>query len=431
MLKGVNKHSVDPSQRSMFKNAWTIPEGIIGATIVEAKVIDINLVLWTVDCVTQFDQKQYFNVQISTPYIHTNYGEGIYVMPDVGAKCHICIPSDGPPPYVLDFIVSQEIPPVAQETSYQKNYVTGDVTTSTTGYTVNDDSNVGASFHAGRTRAKPGDIYIKGRDGNFITLHKGGVLQIGATELAQRIYIPLQNLITDISQNYRHYNTGGSINWFLSMGESKTNPPSVYKETYRLLAADKYATIRITKGLLKDVVHESGISNSTANSFGMGAKANPIVLEVAITPDGFEAETGATTSSTDKATVLRYFFDKAGNALFRTEANIAIIAKKQLRVAISDNIDISTDKNFKLTAVETLDINGGKLTTIDATKIRLNGGSRAVAFVGSKVTCRLKLPWQGMGGGPAPVVIPPQHPVTGLPQEVEGEIISGNTTILV
>lgn len=78
------------------------------AHIYEGKVVDLNMNLWTVDVISQFDQRTYPNVQVSSPYMHSDRGSGIYVMPEIGAKCHVCVPSDGPPPFVLDFIMPQE-----------------------------------------------------------------------------------------------------------------------------------------------------------------------------------------------------------------------------------------------------------------------------------------------------------------------------------
>lgn len=417
MLPGSNnKTGPDPLQRTQFRSSWTQPEGTVGATIIEAKIVDINVVLWTVDVVSQFDQKYFFGVQVASPYMHSNAGEGFYAMPELGSKCHLAIPSDGPPPYVLDFIMPQEsIPNAATDDSPEGTTPTN------------------ATFAGGRVRAKPGDICVRGRDGNFIILHRGGVLQIGATELAQRIYIPLQNLVTDISQNYRHYNTGGSVNWFLAAGESETNPPTILKETYRLMAGDAKATIRITKGLLKDFVPEpSSGGGSDISAAGIGSE--PIVWEVVIAPDGFDPDNGAIDANTPKKTKLRYFFDKGGNAFLRTEGSVVMVCHKKLRAVVSDDIAISTKKNFTLTVGNTTRIDGGKLLELTAKLTKINGGTKPVAHVGAVVECRITVPLSGIAGaGPAalPVVIPPISPLTFQPQVLKGVILSGNSTILV
>lgn len=415
MLRGVEHGSVpDPLQRTAFRSSWTQPEGISTPTIIEGKVVDINLALWTVDVISQFDSKWYLNVQVASPYLHSNRGEGIFVMPEIGAKCHICIPSDGPPPFVLDFIMPHE-------------------TSESTATDSTDQTGV-ATFAGGRVRAKPGDIYIKGRDGNFVILHRGGVLQIGATELAQRIYIPLTNLVSDISQNYRHYNTGGSINWFVASAESEINPPTIRKDTYRLLAGDERATIRVAYGPLKDVLSEQSTGAiSDLNQLKIGTEEDgPIVLEVAIAPDGFGADNGSINESTSKQTVLRYFFDKKGNAFMRSEGSVFLMTRKKLRVVCEDNIDIRTKKSFTLKVEKTARIDGGDLLELNGKVTKINGGSHPAAFLGSVVQVRISLPLVSTPSVPgSPVVIPPINPLTGQPQVINGTIISGNSTILI
>lgn len=413
MLPGVNyKTSPDPAQRTAFRSSWTQPEGTVGATIIEAKIVDTNVNLWTVDTFSQFDQKYFFNIQVCSPYMHSNAGEGIYAMPEIGSKCHICIPSDGPPPFVLDFIMPQE-----------------SIANAATSDTPDDQTPTNATFAGGRVRTKPGDIYMRGRDGNFVILHRGGVLQIGATELAQRLYIPLQNLVTDISQNYHHLNTGGSVNWFLASGESENNPPTILKETYRLLAGDAKATIRITKGLLKDFVTEppTGAGSDLAQ---LGIGTNPIIWEVVIAPGGFDAESGDIDQSTSKKTTLRYFFDKAGNAFMRCEGSVLLVCHKKLRVTVSDTIEISTKKSLTMTAGTTGRLDGGKLLELTAKTTKINGGTKPIATVGSIVEVRITQPLIGTSVSGGPVTIPPISPITGQPQTIKGTVISGNSSIL-
>lgn len=386
--------------------------------IVEGKVVDLNQNLWTVDVISQFDQKWYLNIQVGSPYMHAKRGEGIFVMPEIGAKCHVCIPSDNCPPFVLDFIMPQEA---------QLDATTDDAPGGT-------EEATDSSFAGGRVRAKPGDIIMRGRDGNFVVLHRGGVLQIGASELAQRIYIPLQNLVSDISQNYRHYNTGGSINWFLASGESETNPSTIRKETYRLLAGDKRATIRVACGPLKDTVAEpQDGATSHLEQLEIGTEEDgPIVMEVTIAPDGFSPDSGAPDGDTPDQTVLRYFFDKKGNAFLRSEGSVLLMTRKKLRVVSEDNIDITTSKSFTLTVADTTRIDGGDLLELTGRTTKINGGTKPCAHVGAVVECRITIPWVSTPAAPgAPVSILPINPVTGQPHTLKGTIISGNPTVLV
>jgi hypothetical protein len=419
-LPGVGSETPDPSQRSMFRSSWTTQEGVGTAMIVECKVVDLNPVLWTVDCISQFDQKWYLNIQVGSPYMHSKRGEGIYVMPEIGAKCHVCIPSDNCPPFVLDFIMPQES--VLDATSDDAPEGTEKPTDST--------------FAGGRLRAKPGDIIMRGRDGNFVILHRGGVLQVGSSDLSQRIYIPLRNLVCDISQNYQHYNSGGSINWFLASGESDTNPSTIRKETYRLLAGDARATIRVAYGPLKDMVPEpQNGAQSDLSQLGIGTEEDgPVVVEVVIAPDGFSADNGSPDGSTPDQTVLRYFFDKKGSVFMRSEGSVLLHVRRKLRLVVGDNIDITAKKSFTLTVSDTARIDGGKLLELTGKVTKINGGTKPCAHVGSIVECHITVPWVVVAPGLPPAVIGtvlPINPLTGQPQTVKGTIVSGNPTIQV
>jgi hypothetical protein len=425
MLEGLKtRDQPDPMQRSAFRSSWTQPEGVVGAVIVECVIVDINMNIWTVDATSKYDNKQYPNVQISSPYMHYNNGEGIYVMPDIGAKCHICIPSDGPPPFVLDFIMPSETMTNVGDEIEESGQAASEA-----------DSD--ATFAGGRQKPKPGDIFMKGRDGNFVILHKGGVLQIGSTQLAQRIYIPLQNLITDISQNYRHYNSGGSINWFLAQGESKTNPHTILKETYRLRAADEKASIRIAIGELKDFVPETR-AQSDVSEFGMGTKDSPIVCEVVLAPDGFGADNGSIDDSTPGLTKLRYFFDRTGNALLRVEGNVVLNVAKTLRIRAEEDIQMFAQRSVTLSAEETMSLIGGDSMQLSAGNVRINEGKNPVGHVGSLVevftpvtpfVTLLPIP---VTLGPAVVgAVAPGTPIALKVERLNGTVTTGKPNILV
>lgn len=412
----------DPMQRTAFRTSWSQPEGVVGAIIIEGVVADLNLSIWTVDVVSKYDQKFYPNVQVSSPYMHPFSGEGIYIMPDIGAKCHVCIPSDGPPPFLMDFIMPQE--------------------TITNVGTEEEDSGGGAAeqpsdatFSGGRPKPKPGDIYIKGRDGNFVILHKGGVLQIGSANLAQRLYIPLQNLITDISQNYRHYNTGGSINWFLAQGESKDNPHTILKETYRLRAADKEASIRIATGEVRDPVRESDADvRSRMAGENMATKENPIYCEVTLAPEGFEADSGATREDTPDKTVLRYFFDKAGNVLLRTEGSAFMFARYNITLEAKQIMELVSNRLVVRTTGGT--ILSEDYLNITTKNLQINAGNKPVAHVGSVVEVFTPTtPFVTAAPIPVPstppTAIPPGTPIQVVPARLTGTITTGKTNILV
>jgi hypothetical protein len=416
-LPGVITHaSRGPADRSSFRSSWTQPEGAVGAHVHEAQIVDVNLVNWTVDVVTKFDQRRYLNIQVSSPYAHFNRGEGFYVMPDIGAKCQVCIPSDGPPPFVLAFVMPMETIDGASEdapdgTDGSKGAVTQESTA--------------ASFAGGRKRAKPGDIGITNRDGSFFRMHRGGVLQIGASSLAQRLYIPVKNLVSDISENYQHLNTGGSINWFVAQGESDSNPPTVSRHTYQLAANDEKATVRVAIGKVRDAFSEPD-EGTREDMAAAGVDTDDVVVEVVIAPEAIDGKSGDYSSDTRKESVLRYFFDKSGNTLFRTEASVVLRAKGKLRLRVDDDVNIvgGGNVNMQFAGVGRLEVGQG--LDISSTVLRLNAGSKPVATVGSLVQFTVAAPVPVtvvVAGVPSPGTILVGAVMTGI-------VMTGNPTVL-
>ena len=375
------KSQPDASNRTSFRTTPFYPAGGVGAFIHEGKIININMTNWTVDFVTQFDAKFYLGVQVSSPYLHSNTGEGFSAFPEVGAKCLLCIPSDGPPPFILAYIMPMEtIGDTSTEESPAGTASSGGIPSTTA-----------ATFSGGRSKAKPGDITVRGRDGNFITLHRGGVLQIGATELAQRIYIPLDNLITDISENYHHHNTAGSINWGIQQGAATSDHATYHKQTYRLFAEDQKATIRVlSSGNNDDYLGEpTGDAGQTSNlnQLNIGIpKVSPIVYEVVVSPEHFDAESGDPDDKAKESSVLRFFFDKQGGAFLRSESSVLLAIEKKLKVTVKGDILLETKGSFSLTAAGRMSINGSTGVAIDSNgKVVFKGGKQPIGRVGDTV----------------------------------------------
>lgn len=402
-LKGVNDDSTNPLERTGLRTSWTQPEGGLPAYIHEARVVDFNVNNWTVDVRTQFDQKFFPNVQVASPYMHPNRGEGLYVMPEVNAKCFVCIPSDGPPPFVLAFIM-----PVEQRDTTEESETEG-------------TSGMGSStFQGGRPKAKPGDIYMKGRDGQFVILHRGGVLQVGSTELAQRLYIPLGNIIADISQNYEHHNTGGTVQWGISSSSTDENPETSYFQTFRLLANSEKADVRVAVGKVHQPTPEpDGDAGEYARNvaFGLGQGSdNPIVYELTLSPQGFDADSGAPVSAKD-ATNLKFVFDKTGNTFLRAEGNVNVRVKKKLRIACDDDMTFTTDGIMSLQSAKKVRIEGaaGIELLSSGGSIILNGGGKQMAVVGSLVDVLITLPIPiTTSAGPGTIVPGPNARLTGV-----------------
>ena len=149
--------------------------------VVEARINNVNTSDYTVDVTTVRTMQIITDLPISVPYTHYLGGEGMYGMPDVGALVWICFPSDGDFPFVL-------------------------------GFSAPSDTGTG-SFKANRKKLEMGDQVIMGRPGNMVYVQKNGIVEIASTPLARRLYIPVDNLIRDIAQNYKMNVVGGNWQW--------------------------------------------------------------------------------------------------------------------------------------------------------------------------------------------------------------------------
>jgi len=153
---------------------------LMGALVERARVVNVNIRDYTVDVKTEFSFKNRFDIPIMVPYCNQVQGEGTNFLPEVGAVCWICTSSeDGRDSFVLGFTMVDE----------------------------------GGSYRGGRALLNPGDIHYSTRDGNFLVLRRGGVVQIGSTAICQRVFIPIRNIIQDFAENYELHTPGGDLTW--------------------------------------------------------------------------------------------------------------------------------------------------------------------------------------------------------------------------
>jgi hypothetical protein len=111
-------------------------------------------------------------------------------MPEVGSICWICSPSEiGKNSFVLGWTPVQE----------------------------------SGSFRAGRELLNPGDLHFSTRDGNFLYIRRGGIIQIGATPVCQRIYIPIRNIIRDLAENYELSTPAGDLTWQVNRTDEQSD----------------------------------------------------------------------------------------------------------------------------------------------------------------------------------------------------------------
>lgn len=406
--------------RTEFRTSFTTPEGLGQTNVFMGRVVNVDLVNYTVDVFSQFDQIRALNIPVGSPYLHANRGDGFTVMPEVGAKAAVCWPGDSSPPFVLCFVMTHETIPLAGNED--------EAPAGTQGRSNTAQSPTDASYAGGRARAKPGDMYVRGRDGNFIVLHRGGVLQIGANELAQRVYVPLNNLVMDFAENYTLHNAGGSINWGIQEGEGDTKNPAEYKQTFRVYANDQYADMRLAVGRVHDPVPETDRDAIIDEQLVELGKTEPIVYELTLARNAFKAEDGSLLPGTGNLVKMRFVFDRAGNTFARFDGNVGILCKKRLRLRVKEEMEIFADSTFSMNVKSDAKVTVGGNLELTAAVMRINGGDKPAAHVGSLVT--VNLPPTLLTAIPGP---PGFAPIGANPLllTVTGVVTSGEASILI
>ena len=389
-----------------FRTTPTYSAGTVAAKIIQCRVTNVNLVNCTVDAVSKFDRYEYADIPVSSPYIHHSAGEGLSITPEIGATALVCIPSDTTTPFVMAFLMVPETIDTGTEEDPMGTNPRDNV----------EDTPTTISFAGGRPKAKPGDIILCTRDNNFVILHRGGILQLGADELTQRMYIPMNHFMMDISQNYAHHNSGGSIVWGLQEGAGETSYPSEYTQTFRVLANDQFADVRIKIGKVKNVVLEAGEDfNFKADLDQLGLRSDLVIYEVDICPGGFNAETGyISNENVAKNVKLKFFIDSDGGVFAKAAGSMFIGSKKKIRIKALEGVEIQSGQTINMAASQEIALKGS-CVRVQGDVVRLGAGQNAVATVGSTVV--IKIPPIPPGGVP-------------LTQDIIGTITSGNQGVL-
>ena len=226
-----------------------VERGTNAVWIETGQIINVDIAHWTVDVRTKNTHRQLLDKQVCAPYLHFHHGEGIYAMPEVGAKCMVCSPSDDDP-FILCFITAFEREP------------SGEPSTQPEGGEEEEEAPSEVTFRGGRPKLQQGDVMMRTRDGNQVWLHRGGMVEIGATHMAKRVYIPIGNMIRDVFQNYQARSTAGDMIW--KTLRSDTDPAGDAKTAFTLaarrFAQDEKASVLLKAGYVSeeeggDVVH--------------------------------------------------------------------------------------------------------------------------------------------------------------------------------
>jgi hypothetical protein len=358
------------------------------ATVETCRIINVNIEDWSVDCISAEGNKRFFDIQVMSPYFNFVNGEGIYAQPEVGALCWVCKPSTGrfAAPFVLGF-----------QSAHDQDF---------------------DSFQGGRQSLNPGDIMLRTRDENFLTLRRGGVVQIGATPTAQRLFLPIRNFIKDFCENYGLHAFGGELTWTTERTDDTTSSDKAFSK-FALKAKEK-AGNKLT------------IANLSIGSHGENSKTT-LFLEVF--DKGEDGQKSMVSLEVTKEGNVTWLGEKDFKLTF--QENIAITsAKKDISVtATKGNITAVADKNVKLESRTTEASLTGKTkaSLLSSTKAMLDApimhlgdgatspvvlGDKLVSLLSSLITQIASFQFIPVSGTPAPVIAAPA--VASLSGQLQG-----------
>lgn len=181
------------------------------------RIINVYPERGTVDWRSEMSEQYRNDIPYVMPYFDQSQGTGIYFNPEVGTTAICCTTSDGLP-MIFGFIGVDE----------------------------------GGSYLSGRPRGNPGDITLTGKDGNFIQIRRGGILQIGSTALCQTVYLPIRNILQQYAENFEIYTLAGTLKFNTLRAEDSSDGHSRCQYTMGIkeYADDKDNIIDIQSGSL-------------------------------------------------------------------------------------------------------------------------------------------------------------------------------------
>jgi len=236
-----------------------------------------------------------------------------------------------------------------------------------------EGSETDASFKSNRPDLNPGDIGFTTRDENFIILRRGGVLQLGATPVAQRIYLPILNYIKDFAENYDLTTFGGDVSWTVGRSEDdpSSNAPATYTFHMNEFAQDAKASLRITHYPLQG-----------------GDGSDKTAWEVVVAPQGISRQDGSV-----EGEVYRLLVATSGDVTELIGASRDITIKGDDSLSVSGDRSVSVDGDeahkvggdFEVDAVGNVGVKGAKVSvgSLNATEPGLLG-YKFLAWVGSR-----------------------------------------------
>lgn len=281
------------------------------------------------------------DIQVTVPslYSHPFSGEGIHYLPEVGAVCYICRSSDNPRmPFLL----------MAGAATVPKDF--------------SEKGGIPGSMDMYRPYLAPGDIALLTRDGNGLTLRRGGVTELRGTALSKIMFDPTKNKILTFAENYLIQTFGGKLEWKSLRREKDANGELSCQLS---LSAKEFATskghsVRLRMGRTEEApvaIRPSDAADQeqiveediTLSLSGSGTKYSLKVPKVVSLNDSarvldLRVFSDETKPETDLEESLSLGIDREGDVLLETDGAVKIDVRQWVELAVDGNTpQIKTD----------------------------------------------------------------------------------------
>ncbi len=363
-----------------------------------ARVTHVNIALYTLDLVTLYTHKPMVDVPFATPYCHPNHAGGMNFMPEVDSYCYVCEPADGTV-FIIGFVLN---PMTSARTE------------------VDDLAEEGPDWSGFRDPMEAGDVMLGTHDENKIVLRRGGIIQIAATSLAQRLYIPVENIVRDYFQRYQARSPLGEIDWghAILSGDDPNADHSNYMMENTL--SNETETPVLVKYSIKDLAQEDVKTGNYSVELRVG-RLTPEVLDpqgrrgdgfhvfankqtkvwdgeaetATDDGDGLRAEDGLGMPGEEKGIVsfTIYCHDKGDfeNKVtyafqINREGNLFMHTKSHVHMEIDESVYARVKKGVRLD----FGAKGGEEEAADRTRLELTEDDKIKAFVEETVIKTLK-----------------------------------------
>jgi len=324
-----------------------------GAIILAGKIIDVDPLRWT--CIVRTEgtdvSKVLYDVPLGGSYLHLLNGEGMYVMPDIGALVQVCEPSEGDsPPFIVAY----------------RPYPSRSVATSS------DENKPSATNN--RPRMGPGDMAIFGRDRNGLFVRRGQVTEIFGGPLARTLYLGRTSTIHSICQVAKLDVFGGSARWEVDRPESDPDGHQATRLDLKMkeYADDRAYAARLQVGGSLDATTEGAVDGEAGES---GAPPDSVelagpVVRLRVYEDGDVEEADLTAASS-------LAINKGGEIELTTKGKtvIKILGSSTVTLTVNTDGTVTLDADTSVTTTA-----AGLAVTHTGDKVKVGNGTARALF---------------------------------------------------